>query len=84
VQANGHVLDIEVRTYQKAKPQLLKDHTGEWVLIQKKRIVGCYPDREAAIDAGYALNGSDFFTRQIQEIEPVRHMITLSFDKACQ
>lgn len=50
----SHVLDQEIDTYEKLKPQLLADgNEGKFVLISKDKLLGIYPTQNEAIEQGY-------------------------------
>lgn len=85
MEPGAHVLETEVKTYQKHHPQLLKHHAGEWVLIHKKKVIGFFPDRDSAVNAGNECLGNvDFFTRQIRETEPIRRAVSLRSNSQCR
>ena len=71
------VLAKAIETYERELPELLKEHSGKWVAIHEKEILGAeFKTREEALWAGYAKyppeSGEAFLVRQIRtEQEPL-------------
>jgi hypothetical protein len=65
----------EIATYCNSLPTLLREQPGQFVLIKGTEIVGTFPDRSAALRAGYRRFGIvPFLVRQIAEPEPVVYL----------
>jgi hypothetical protein len=67
-----NALETEWNTYQKNKPWLLREHKGEYVLIQGHAILGFYPSQELALKFGCGLliANTPFLVHQLLEEEP--------------
>lgn len=66
-------LAAELEYYAQHKAEWLAHRTGHYVVIKDSRVLGFYPNFEAAYRAGaasYGLN-RDFLVKQILEREPV-------------
>jgi len=66
-------LAVELEYYAQNKTEWLRQKTGNYVVIKDSKLLGFYPDFEAAYRAGaanYGLN-TDFLVKQILEHEPV-------------
>jgi len=65
-------LEREQAVYDANLPQWVQEHDGAHVLIKGDEVVGFYPTREAALDAGYARFGVvPLFVKKIAATEPV-------------
>jgi len=72
MEAQG-VRDLE--EFERLLPGLLREHLDEHVLIHGGRLVGFYPDRSSAADAGCAIaNGRGYFVKRIHPdaAKPIR------------
>ncbi len=71
----AQALATEYTEYLRLKPGLL-DRAGQFVVIVGVRVIGVYPSRSAALDAGYGAVplGTPFLAHKIQAVEPV-HVI---------
>ena len=59
-------LELELETYEAKLPELRAAHEGKFVLIHGTEIVGIFPTRNDAVDAGYDSFGlTPFFVEQI-------------------
>jgi len=69
----GSRLAVELKYYAQHKSEWLAHKTGHYVVIKDNRVVGFYPNFEAAYRAGVATYGlnTDFLVKQILEHEPV-------------
>jgi hypothetical protein len=64
------ILDIELKTYEKNRDQLLGTAEGKFVLIQNSRVVGIYDSKMDAIAMGYQQFGNvPFLVKQIVKVE---------------
>src|SRR5947209_6265893 len=71
------VLDVEIRTYEAHKQDLLRDHEGQFVLIKGTDIIGIFPERNAAMSTGYRLfMGQPFLMRQILQRQKVYSVLS--------
>jgi hypothetical protein len=63
-------LEKELATYEAAKPGLLANALGKFVLIRGEQVAGTYDAEMDAINAGYEKFGNvPFFVTQITEVE---------------
>lgn len=63
----------ELEVYETLKPQWLRKHKGEFVVILGAEPLGFYPDFQAAYCAGvekYGIN-TDFLVKRVAAQEPV-------------
>jgi hypothetical protein len=66
--AEKRVLDDEIETYERHKPELLAKAQGKYVLIKGENIIGIYDTDNEAINQGYRQLGHvPFLARRIQE-----------------
>lgn len=80
--AEGRPLAIELATYEKLLPTLLKDE-GKFVLIVGSRCVDVYVAYEDALKAGYKEAGLDsFLVKRISGIESTMYF-TRDIGKSC-
>lgn len=65
--ADPDVLATEKQTYREHKDTLVRDHLGEFVLIQGQNVVGTFATNSAAVAAGYDNFGIEvpFLIKQI-------------------
>lgn len=65
-------LEQEMETYRRELPNLL-DREGQCVLIHGNEVLGVFPDRPTALEAGYGQLGfgTAFLVKEIHEKEPV-------------
>ena len=65
----------EIATFHQQLPQLLRKHLGEFVLIKATDVLDTFPERSAALRAGYHRLGLvPFLVRQITDAEPVIYL----------
>ncbi len=66
-------LATELAFYALHKPEWLKQHRGEYVVVKDNTVLGFYSAFEAAYRAGAGKYGirTDFLVKQILEHEPV-------------
>jgi hypothetical protein len=66
-------LSQELRTYEQKKPEWLKAHENEFVVISKDEVAGFYPDYQSAFTAGVKRFGvrDPFLIKQVCSSEPV-------------
>ena len=71
-------LEKELATYRRRLTELLS-HQGEYVLIHDEQVLGCYPDYDAALEAGYDRLGLEvpFLVKEIQPTETVYFIPTV-------
>ncbi len=68
------LLDTEMATYRRLKPELLADPAkrGQFVLIKGEELLGLFPTREEALLAGEErFLFEAYMVKQIVEVEPV-------------
>ena len=64
------MLDIELKTYEQNRDQLLGTAEGKYVLIYNNQIVGIYDSKMDAIATGYQQFGNvPFLVKQIVKVE---------------
>jgi hypothetical protein len=69
----------EVRTYDSHMPGWA-DREGQFVLIKGKDVLGFYPRRDDALEAGYdRLGGGPFLVKQILVHEPIYQLGRVEF-----
>ena len=79
--ASSDVLRAELRTYEKRKRELLREHAGEWVLIHDQTILGFYGSRLEAIHSGYRqLGNTAFLTRKIEPSQSPCELASFTLD----
>jgi hypothetical protein len=72
-------LEVELETYRKRLPEFKTEHKDQWVLIHGEDVVGFFESYEEALGLGYEKFGlDDFLLREVQEVEPVYYMTSLS------
>jgi len=65
----------EIATYRNHRPQLLREHMGQFVLIKGADILGTFPNYSTALREGYRRFGIvPFLVRQIADPEPVVYL----------
>ena len=63
-------LEKELATYEAAKPRLISEAPGKFVLIRGEQVVDTYDSELDAINAGYEKFGNvPFFVTQVTEVE---------------
>ncbi|HUJ95998.1 MAG TPA: hypothetical protein VLW84_12080 [Terriglobales bacterium] len=69
-------LAVELEYYAHHKAEWLAHKTGLYVVVKDSRVLGFYPNFEAAYRSGAAAYGlnTDFLVKQILEHEPVFFM----------
>lgn len=66
-------LEQELETFESKLPELRATHEGEFALVHGTEIVGIFPTRNDAVDAGYDKFGlTPFF---VQRIGPRRRIV---------
>ena len=64
------LLDVELKTYEQKRDQLLGSSEGKFVLIQDNQIVGVYDSKMDAISEGYRRFGNvPFLVKRIVKVE---------------
>jgi hypothetical protein len=72
MEAETVILDRELQTFRRLLPDMLKEHRGEFVLIQEDAAIGFFPTEEEAVREGdRRFLPKPFLVRQVQEKEPV-------------
>jgi len=67
----SRILDRERTYYEAHRDELLREHRGEFVVIKDDHLLGIYPTRREAREAGLrALGNVDMFVREVSEHEP--------------
>jgi|SRR5271166_3722537 len=66
-------LRIELRVFEQNKPEWLRSHPGEFVVITGTKLTGFYSDYESAFKAGLGAAGlgNSFLVKQVWAEEPV-------------
>jgi len=68
------VLSVEIETYEKNKPKLLKESNGKFVLIKEKEIINVFDTYADAVKVGIDKFGNKpFLVKKILEIEPTQN-----------
>ncbi len=63
--SEAHLSD-NIRAYEAMRNELECDHTGEWVVVYDRELIGTYPDLEAAADEAVERFGrGPYLIRQI-------------------
>jgi hypothetical protein len=66
----SEVLEVELKTYEQHRDELLGTAKGKFVLIHGEEIIGTYESQMDAIAEGYRRFGNvPFLVKQIVEIE---------------
>lgn len=75
----AQVLDVELKTYEQNRDQLLGTAEGKFVLIRDNQVVGIFDSKMDAIAVGYQQFGNvPFLVKQILKIEtPLNFMSNL-------
>jgi hypothetical protein len=63
-------LETELAFFEKAKDELLKNHTGKFALIRGEEFIGAFDTAENAYDAGVAKFGKESFLVKMIAQEP--------------
>jgi hypothetical protein len=73
VPTEDQILQEELRIFERHKPEWLRLHLGEFVVIVGESVVGFYIDYEAAFKAGLSAAGlgNNFLLKQVCAEEPV-------------
>ena len=67
---NVALLETELATYERMRPELLAKHEGAYALVHKDRLVGTFESRRDAINGGYQQLGHvPFLVKQVVEVE---------------
>jgi len=66
-------LAVELDFYAAHKAEWLEEHSGKYVVVQDRNVLGFYPSFEDAFRAGVGALGitRDFLVKQVLEREPV-------------
>jgi hypothetical protein len=69
-------LGTELKFYATHKPEWLKTHSGEFVVVKDSNLLGLYAAWEQAFRAGVAAFGlrEDFLVKQVLAQEPVYYV----------
>ncbi len=75
----GQLLDVELRTYEQNRDQLLGTAEGKFALIRHNHVIGIYDSKMDAIAEGYRQFGNvPFLVKQILKVEtPLNFMSNL-------
>jgi hypothetical protein len=66
----AHVLETELKTYEKHRDELLATHEGEFVLIHGEQIYDTFESQRDAINTGYRQYGNvPFLVKKIERFE---------------
>jgi len=72
------VLEPELKYFQQNKPELLKTHLGQFVLIKDCQMAGAFTTFDEAFNAGVAKFGNaPFLVKQVLEKEPIEKIPAL-------
>ena len=64
------MLEKEQSIFEQKLPELLKSHSGKFVLIKGNQVIGTYTDIDDALNIGYEkFKTEPFFVRQILAIQ---------------
>jgi hypothetical protein len=71
--AAGERLAVELDFYAAHKAEWLEEHSGKYVVVQDRNVLGFYASFEDAFRAGVSAFGikRDFLVKQVLEHEPV-------------
>jgi hypothetical protein len=70
-------LDIEQKTYEQHRDQLLGTAEGKFVLIYRDQVVGIYASKMDAIAEGYNRFGNvPFLVRQVVKVETPQNFVS--------
>ena len=76
-------LELELAFYLEKKPELLRTHPGQFVLIKGREIVGIYPSQNDAYVVGFSrFIREPFLVKHIVENEPTEQVTTARFAPA--
>lgn len=68
-------LELEIQTYESQRDELMRQHSGRFVVIAGKDVLGTYDTQEDALDAGYERVGlKPFLVKRIQAVDPVLNL----------
>ena len=75
----GTALELEMKTYEKSKADLVKKHEGKYVLIKGEEVIEVFESQWDALREGYTRFGKEpFLVKQVFRIEePVRFTSSL-------
>jgi hypothetical protein len=62
-------LEKELETFRRELPSMLKEHEGQWVLIQADRVDSFWPSEREAVEAGDE-RFSPWLTFLVKEVLP--------------
>lgn len=66
----AEILDVEYRTYEENREELLTKAENQFVLIHSREIKGAYESEKDAINAGYDVFGNvAFLVKKVLRIE---------------
>jgi len=64
------MLILENKTYIDILPELSKTDLGKFVLIKESELIGVYPTKKEALDAGHEkFNNEPFLVREILKVK---------------
>lgn len=64
------LVEVEFKTYENVKEQLLGSNLGKFVLIKEKNVVGVFDTKQDAIRVGYEKFGNvPFLVKEIMQVE---------------
>ena len=70
------VLEVEIKTYESHRDELIGTNSGKFVLIKGEKVIGIFDTQLDAINAGYERFGNvPFLVKQIMQVE-VPHNFT--------
>jgi len=71
--AEETALQEELRVFEQHKPEWLRSHPGEFVVIVGSRVIGFHSEYESAFKAGLSAAGlgRNFLLKQVWAEEPV-------------
>jgi hypothetical protein len=73
----AQLLDVELKTYEQNRDQLLGTAEGKFVLIRDNQVVGIYDSKMDAIAAGYQQFGNvPFLVKQIVKVETPQNFVS--------
>ncbi|HKX02199.1 MAG TPA: DUF5678 domain-containing protein [Methylomirabilota bacterium] len=79
------VLKEELLFYEEQKPELLKTHPGQWVLVKGRGLIGVFPTRDEAYAEGVRrFSREAFLIKQILDKDTIEHvpLLALTIERA--
>jgi hypothetical protein len=75
IEEQTRLIKLEIETYERMKPELLKSHTGQWVAILDGELQDSDVSESALVKRDHNKFGSrTMLIRQVLEQQPIYHM----------